>query len=215
MKRSNLIAGALVGASLLIMSGTIATKPADPYASQVNQLQTQLSHLSDAQIAANNAKPSTPTVTINSVIKDTKMKKAETLAKDLMSNLYNWDSDDQYNQNQKHITNNDITSPDLIAKIMPSSKDSTGASKIDALNLVSELKSMQIYATDLNAKDYTIVATVSNHSTDDTAQNDDDDSSNLPINYVYKVHYNADINKFSSLEFMHKETLDSSSSDND
>lgn len=191
--------GAIVGVALTVAS------PKSPYTKQLTSLQNELSVVNNQsnkltiQAKKLNKTPSTKTV-----LQSTTYNMASSKASDLMTKMYTWQSGKTYTANRNNILQNDVSSEDVLEKIMPVDKDNSGNSQVDALNLKSSLKSVKTFAPDLDNEDLYIVATVSASNNDSTAD------STLTNNQVYQVHFDTKSQKFTSLNYIGKESLDNS-----
>lgn len=191
--------GAIIGVTLMVAS------PKSPYTKQLTSLQNELSVVNNQsnkltiQAKKLNKAPSTKTV-----LQSTTYNMASSKASDLMTKMYTWDSGKTYTANRSNIIQNDVSSEDVLAKIMPVDKDNSGNSQVDALNLKSSLKSVKTFASDLSNKDLYIVATISASNSDST------DNSTLTNNQVYQAHFDTKSQKFTSLNYIGKESLDNS-----
>lgn len=191
--------GAIIGVTLMVAS------PKSPYTKQLTSLQNELSVVNNQsnkltiQAKKLNKAPSTKTV-----LQSTTYNMASSKASDLMTKMYTWDSGKTYTANRSNIIQNDVSSEDVLAKIMPVDKDNSGNSQVDALNLKSSLKSVKTFTSDLSNKDLYIVATISASNSDST------DNSTLTNNQVYQAHFDTKSQKFTSLNYIGKESLDNS-----
>lgn len=191
--------GAIVGVALTVAS------PKSPYTKQLTSLQNELSVVNNQsnrltiQAKKLNKAPSTKTV-----LQSTTYNMASSKASDLMTKMYTWQSGKTYTANRNNIIQNDVSSEDVLEKIMPVDKDNSGNSQVDALNLKSSLKSVKTFASDLDNEDLYIVATIS------ASNNDSTDDSTLTNNQVYQAHFDTKSQKFTSLNYIGKESLDNS-----
>lgn len=191
--------GAIVGIALMVAS------PKSPYTKQLTSLQNELSVVNNQsnkltiQAKKLNKTPSTKTV-----LQSTTYNMASSKASDLMTKMYTWQSGKTYTANRNDIIQNDVSSEDVLEKIMPVDKDNSGNSQVDALNLKSSLKSIKTFASGLDNEDLYIVATIS------ASNNDSTDDSTLTNNQVYQAHFDTKSQKFTSLNYIGKESLDNS-----
>lgn len=195
MKKENII---WISLSVIIGSILIGVSPNNSKSNtEITNLQNKLN-----SIVSNTKNKINDNTTTDTYLKDTTFNNLNNVSKDLMKNLYTWSDGKSYNQNKEQIINNDVSSADLIRTIMPDAKDTSGESQIDALNLTSNLESTNIYISALDSENATIVAKATASKTGE--------SSTLSNNYVYTIHYNPSINKIDNIQYVGKESLNTS-----
>jgi len=209
MNKSTKISLSILGVSVMIGIGAMSTAPHSPYAQELTKLQSQLADLNKEQTKIsedadkNSSKQST-------IITNTTLSQTNKKANDLMKNMYSWSSGEKYDANKQSIIKNDITDANIISDFMPNNKDTSGNSQIDALGIKSSFISVKTFAANTSDSDVYLITKASA-----TKSNDDSSSSALSNNYVYKAHYDAQSQKFSSLTFVGKESLTNSTGDSD
>lgn len=198
MQKENIIW--IVGS--LLISGTLITVAPHNSASnsEISDLQTRLN-----TITSHTKNEVNSYSTSNAYLKNTTYDKLTIRSKDLMTNLYTWSDGKSYNANKDKIIKDDVSSGGIINSVMPDAKDNSGESQIDALSLTSELKSINVYTSALDSSDATVVAKATASKTSEF--------SSLANNYIYKIHYDSGSDKIDSVQYVGKESLNTSTGD--
>ena len=199
----------IIAVSGLLIGGVAIAIAPDTHQSKVDTLQKNLSSLVQNQEDLNKSikinQQSGPSV--DSVMSKTNLGKATTIANQAMTDLYTWNSHDDYTNNQQDL-NKVISDTAVIQKIMPDDKDSSGNSQIEALDLSSKLSGINVYSIDTNGSDVLIDAIV-------TAQkNYDKDQPTTSSHFIYTAHYDSNLNKFTAVDYK-GENLQNYSTTND
>lgn len=208
MKKSSKISIPIIIGSIIIAIGLTLAAPKSPYNNELTALQNKLAKVNNesTKIIDNSDSASSLDSSTATALKNTTISLATTQANNLMKNLYTWSSGADYTKNKATIIKSYVTSPDVISSAMPDDKDNSGNSQITALGLHSQLKSVHVYNNDINTSDIYIIATAT------ATKNQDANDTNTPLsnNYVYKAHFDNTSQKFSSLTYIGKESLNNS-----
>lgn len=194
-----IIMASLIGAGVMV-----STSPTSPYKSELDRLQNQLNQVNTTSTKLSKESNSIKTPSVASVIKSTPYGLASAKATDFMTKLYTWSNGKEYTANRNDIIKSDITNADLIKTTMPEDKDISGNSQIDSLGYMSEAKSVETYANNLNDTDLIVVAQVASSKTGSV------DSNGLTNNQVYTLHVDPATQKIDKMSYLGKESLDNS-----
>lgn len=199
-----IIMASLIGAGVMV-----STSPTSPYKAELDRLQNQLNQVNTTSTKLSKESNNIKTPSIANVIKSTPYGLASAKATDFMTKLYTWSNGKEYTANRNDIIKSDITSADLIKTTMPEDKDISGNSQINSLGYMSEAKSVETYANDLNNTDLIVVAQVASSKTGSV------DSDGLTNNQVYTLHIDPATQKIDKMSYLGKESLDNSTGNDD
>lgn len=201
------LAYVILAAGAILGLGAFVSSPSSPYTGQLKSLQVQLAKVNDDVAKANNKKQSeTSNVTVTNDDKGTVLAKAMSKSEDMMTDIYTWSDHKSYEANRTKLTADFTTDVNSANALMPEDKDNSGNSRVEALGVSSRYGGQTVFATSTDSPDVYILAQT-------TASQKNYGSEGANVNQLFKAHYDAPTQRFTTLQYLGKTSLQSSTGD--